>query len=225
MVSDLFDKRFEVERTMSKLDLLNYDRGLLQKLSLQNIKNLVHARLAQESGVITWNKAYEMEPRADSENEMIQDWKVDLGQEYFNKHMERVLLNDATSLYLYIKEQREKGKEKSPLPFNETYESEYQEMLMAEFNAGVSQAPLKSEEEYKKLWACNEYKTVDQKYNEYKESKASLRSKVVEYREQIKVTASLERLLQDEDIKKQLQNKNLLESVMNSMQRFRSITK
>lgn len=225
MVQDLFDKRFEVERTMSKLDLLNYDRGLVQKLSLQNIKNLVNARLEQESGVITWNKAYERDPRADSDNEMIQDWKVDLGQDYFNKHMERVLLNDATSLYLYVKEQRERGKEKSPLPFSESYESEYQEMLLAEFNAGISQAPLKSEEEYKKLWAEKEYKSVDQKYKEYKESKSSLRSKEVEYREQIKVTASLERMLQDEDIKKQLQNKSLLDTIMNSMQRFRSITK
>jgi len=225
VVQDLFDKRFEVERTMSKLDLLNYDRGLVQKLSLQNIKNLVNARLEQESGVITWNKAYERDPRADSDNEMIQDWKVDLGQDYFNKHMERVLLNDATSLYLYVKEQRERGKEKSPLPFSESYESEYQEMLLAEFNAGISQAPLKSEEEYKKLWAEKEYKSVDQKYKEYKESKSSLRSKEVEYREQIKVTASLERMLQDEDIKKQLQNKSLLDTIMNSMQRFRSITK
>ncbi len=225
MVQDLFDKRFEVERTMSKLDLLNYDRGLLQKLSLQNIKNLVNARLAQESGVITWNKSYERDPRADSDNEMIQDWKVDLGQEYFNKHMERVLLNDATSLYLYVKEQRERGKENSQLPFNDSYESEYQEMLIEEFNAGISQAPLKSEEEYQKLWAEKEYKSVDQKYKEYKDSKSSLRSKEVEYREQIKVTASLEKMLQDEDIKKQLKNKNVLDSIMNSLQRFRSITK
>jgi hypothetical protein len=225
VVQDLFDKRFEVERTMSKLDLLNYDRGLLQKLSLQNIKNLVNARLAQESGVITWNKSYERDPRADSDNEMIQEWKVDLGQEYFNKHMERVLLNDATSLYLYVKEQRERGKENSQLPFNDSYESEYQEMLIEEFNAGISQAPLKSEEEYQKLWAGKEYKSVDQKYKEYKDSKSSLRSKEVEYREQIKVTASLEKMLQDEDIKKQLKNKNVLDSIMNSLQRFRSITK
>jgi hypothetical protein len=156
---------------------------------------------------------------------MIQDWKVDLGQEYFNKHMERVLLNDATSLYLYVKEQRERGKENSQLPFNDSYESEYQEMLIEEFNAGISQAPLKSEEEYQKLWAEKEYKSVDQKYKEYKDSKSSLRSKEVEYREQIKVTASLEKMLQDEDIKKQLKNKNVLDSIMNSLQRFRSITK
>lgn len=210
---------------MNRQELISYDRGLLQKLTLLNLKNLVLAKLSNEAGLIIWNKAHQGDVRGEGTNLMIQDWKVDLNQDYFNKHMEKVLLNEATSLYNYMKETKEKGKEKTPTPFSDSNENEYQELLSAEFKAGMSLAPLKSEEEYKELWKEQEFVSVDHKYKDYKDSKLSIHNKEKEFREQIKITAGLDLLLENEDIKRQLQNKNTLESVLSSLQKVKALMK
>ena len=218
IINSYFDKRFEVEKSMTRQELKAYDQELSQKLTPKALKPQMHKALESEIGLILWSKQLSEKAKQEEDSAKLENYfQEPLVQENFKKKLHKHLILQAFNYESYVRRIRELNKEKSDELYDEEDFNLLQEILEHE---DPEEHQLKSEREYAQKWQPFEYQSNLFRKFRNREQKSKLKRLEEEMEKNAKVYKALEQLVKREDMRKKIKDPEAFMEVYRNSEKY-----